>query len=95
MTKEQAIELSKTAFWKDLSYEGIVKFQLFEPLLCMPFEVFHEALEKCLNRPVFTHELGLNYEGIKLEFLKEKPAPTLEEIINLIPEDKRVVLVLK
>jgi len=28
MNEEQAIALSKTAFWKDLSYEEIVKFQL-------------------------------------------------------------------
>jgi hypothetical protein len=65
---------------------------MFEELLCMPFDVFHEAVEKTLGRPVWTHEFGLNFDGLKAELLGEKPASTMEEIINLIPEDKRVVI---
>lgn len=92
MTEEQALKLAKTKFWEDLNYRQRANFQLFERRLCMPFDVFHEALEKSLGRPVYTHELGFNLEGIKKEFLGEQEAPTLEEIINLIPEDKRVVI---
>gem|GEM_PF-5448199 len=57
MTKEQAIKLSESEFWKKMTFRQIAEFQLFEPLLCVPFEIFHEAMEKTLNRPIFTHEL--------------------------------------
>lgn len=60
--------------------------------LAVPFAVFHEAVEKSLGRPVYTHEFGMNYDGICAEFLGEKEAPTLEEIINLIPEEKRIIV---
>ncbi len=58
----------------------------------MPFDVFHEAIEKVLHRPVYTHEFGLNYVGIVLEYLGEKQPPTFEEIINMIPEEKRIIV---
>lgn len=93
MTKEQAKALFDSEFWKDMPAHDQVRFQLFEQLLCMPFAVFHEAVEECLGRPVFTHEFGLNIEGLRKEFLGEKPAPSLEEIIDLIPIDKQVLIV--
>lgn len=66
---------------------------LFQSLLCMPFNVAHEAVEKALGRPVYTHEFGLNFAGIKEEFLGERAAPSLSEILELIPEEKRLVVV--
>lgn len=42
-------------------------FQLNEPIIVVPFDKFHEGLEALLCRPVWTHELGLNYEGLKNE----------------------------
>jgi hypothetical protein len=92
MKKEQAIALSKSEFWKGMTHRQIAEFQMSEPLLCMPFNVFHEAVEKTLGRPVFTHEFGLNYDGIKDELFHGKTPPTMEEIINLIPEEKRIVI---
>jgi hypothetical protein len=92
MTKNEAIALYESRFWKQMSHEEIAKFQLMEPLLCMPFDVFHEAVEKTLGRPVFTHEFGMNPEGLRKELFHGAPAPTLEEIINLIPEDKRMII---
>lgn len=94
ITKEQAIELANSNWWLNLSARDIVMFQLFEPLLCMPFDVFHEAIEKALGRPVWTHEFGLNYEGLKKEFLGKADPPTMEEIINLIPKEKRIIVCL-
>lgn len=93
--KEKAIELYHSNWWEGLSYREIAGFQLFTTELCCPFDVFHEAVEKSLGRPVFTHEFGLNYLSICKEFLEERKQPTLEEIINLIPEDKRIVLEVK
>ena len=61
MTKEEAIALHDSKFYETMSYKERAMFQMFEPLLCMPFSVFHEAVEKTLGRPVWTHEfLGDN-----------------------------------
>ncbi len=92
LTTEQAIEFAKNKVCENWTDEQIVRFQLFQKKLCMDFSRFHEAIEKVLDRPVFTHEFGMNYEGIVLEYLGEKQAPTMEEIIELIPEDKRVLI---
>jgi hypothetical protein len=93
MEREQAIALSESKFWEPMSFRERAVFQINEHRLCMPFEVFHEAVEKTLGRPVFTHEFGLNYEGLKNEINNGGPSPTMEEIINMIPEDKRVIVV--
>ena len=90
--KEKAIELSLTEWWKEKSYREIAEFQLFTTELSCPFDVFHEAVEKSLGRPVFTHEFGLNYDGICKEFLGEKEPPTMNEILNLIPQEKLIVV---
>lgn len=65
MTKEEAIKLHDSKFWEPLSFAERAKFQMNEPLLCMPFSVFHEAVEKTVGRPVFTHEFA--FDGIREE----------------------------
>jgi len=90
LTKEQAIILGESEVYKEWNYEQIVRFQLFQDCLCMPFGVFHEAIEKVLNRPVFTHEFA--FDGIKKEYLGVKEAPSFEDIISLIPKDKIIIV---
>ncbi len=93
LTKEQAIKLGEAKFWEPMSYRERAGFQLFEELLCMPFGVFHEAVEKSLGRPVWTHEFGsAGLDGLKKEFLGVRPAPTFQEIVELIPADKRIII---
>lgn len=92
LTTEQAIEFAKSKVYETWTYEQIVRFQLFQEKLCMDFSKFHEALEKVLDRPVFTHELGLNYNGIVEEYLGCREKPTFEEIVSLIPDGKRLIL---
>lgn len=91
LTREQAIAFHDSGEWKNWTYEQKVRFQLFQKKLCIPFDVFHEAVEKVLDRPVYTHEFA-NYEAIVMEYLGEKQAPTMDEIINMIPAEKRIVL---
>lgn len=93
--KEKAKELASTNWWELCSHREIAEFQLFTKELVCPFEVFHKAVEESLNRPVWTHEFGLNYEGICKEFLGERTAPTMREIIDLIPEEKRLIVQLE
>lgn len=75
LTKEEAIELHRGEAWKKMSLKERAVFQIQQKRLCMPFDVFHEAVEKTLNRPVFTHEFGLNWEGIKAELLEGANPP--------------------
>lgn len=93
ITREHAIALAESEFWRDMNYRERAEFQLFTDKLCMPFDVFHEAIEKTLGRPVFTHEFGLDHDGLKRELMGERAAPSFDEIIGLIPADKRVILV--
>src|SRR5262249_19115264 len=58
MTPEEALALYESKFWETMPYADRAKSQLFEDRLCMPFDVYHEAVEKTLGRPVLTHELG-------------------------------------
>jgi len=92
LTREQAIAISQSGEWKDWTDEEIVRFQLFQDRLAIPFSRFHEALENVLGRPVYTHELGLAYDKIVDEYQRERAAPTFHEIISLIPPDKLIVL---
>ena len=77
MTREQAVKLAKTNWWKDIRCDLIVGFQLFESRLCMDFGDFQLATEKAIARPVWTHEFGPGVDGIKQEFLAKYPARTL------------------
>lgn len=94
LTKKQAIKLATSGAWREMSVRARAEFQLFEDRLCMPFDEFHKAIEETLGRPVFTHEFAeLNH--LRKELRGEKAAPTFEEIMSLIPADKRLLVVLK
>lgn len=92
LTKDEAIEFSQSEKWKDWPDKALVGFQLFQKKLCVPFSVFHAAIERVLDRPVWTHEFGLNYDGIVAEYLGKAPKPSFEDIMNLIPEEKRIII---
>jgi len=93
MTKEQAIQIHDSGVWREWTDRQRAEFQLSEDLLCMPFDVFHESVEKALGRPVWTHEFGLNRDGLISELLGDKPAPTFEQIMEMIPAEKRIILI--
>ena len=92
LTKEQAIAFYENKCYEDMTYRQIAEFQIEQKLLCMPFDVFHEAMEKTLGRPVFTHEFAFGYEKIRKELYGEKEPPTFEEICALIPKEKLIVI---
>ena len=68
MNKNQALILYKSKFWNKLSTIEICEFQLFEDVLCMPFSVYHNAVDESLGRPVYTHEFGLDLGSLRYEF---------------------------
>ena len=92
-TSEDAIEFAEREGWKDMTFEQRAKFQMSHGLYCMPFSVFHEAVEKTLGRPVYTHEFALNWHGIKSELFDGAEPPSMTEILEMLPEDKTTVVV--
>lgn len=84
-TTEQAIALAKTEWWKTSEPKDIVALQLYQDKLCMPFANFHLAVEKVLDRPVFTHEFA-HHELLKQEFEGKAPPPSFEEIIDRLKQ---------
>jgi hypothetical protein len=91
--EKQAIRLYKSEWWKGLSARQIVKFQLFVDELCMPWSEYHSAVEDALGRDVYTQEFGSSGVGqLQAEFRGDASAPTLQEIIELLPADKRIVV---
>lgn len=91
LTKEEAINLYKSEVWKDWSDKEKTEFGLFQNRLAMPFEVMHKAMENIFERPIYTHEFAYKESLIK-EYLGEKDPPNLSEIIDLIPEEKRMII---
>ena len=92
VTREEAIDIAKSKIWKKWTDEEIVKFQLFQDRLCVDFSTFHKAMEKVLNRPIFSHEFA-DQDRLIDEYLGKREKPTMEEIINMFPKDKTILLV--
>lgn len=91
LTKEQAIELAKTEWWKDVNFASVAAFQVTQNKLCCPIDVYKESLVKTLNREVFTHELS-QPEKLIAEMNKEKKAPSFAEIVAMMPQGKSAVI---
>ena len=51
-------------WWESDDPLEIAMYQIFEGTLLVDFPTFHEGLEKLLDRPVWTHEMGINYDGL-------------------------------
>lgn len=88
ITMEQAIGLYDTRFWESMNYEERAIFQLFEERLCMPFDVFREALEMTLGRRVENQEI-LFGDKLGAEILRGRAAPSTDDIVSLIPAHSR------
>ena len=91
LMKEQAIAFCENKCYENMTYRQIAEFQMEQGKLCMPFGVFHEAMEKTLGRPVFLHEFAFR-EELRKELYGEKEPPTFEEICALIPKEKLMVI---
>ena len=87
LTKEQAISFGENKCYEDMSLNDRAYFQLEQELLCMPFDVFHEAVEALLGRPVWTHEFA-RPDLLLQEANGEKEAPTFDEIMSMVPKEK-------
>jgi len=92
LSKKTAIQIFDSKIWEHWTFEEIVKVQLFQSRLCMPFDRFHEATGKVLGRPVWTHDFA--YAGsLRKEYLVKHSMPTFDDLIELIQRDKSILIV--
>lgn len=61
-------------------------------LLEVPFDLVHARIEALVGRSVWTHEMGLNWKGL-VEEARTRQHPAMEEVVDLVPEEKRLVAV--
>jgi hypothetical protein len=90
--REAAIVLYDSGWWKDRPAREVAEFQMHHAELCMPFDEFQHAMQQTLGRPVWTHEFGLDLDGLLAELMGERSAPSFADIFALIPADKLVVV---
>ena len=64
---EQMEKFGDNRWWTSEDKKVLGYYQLMNPILLVSSDKFHDALVFLLGRPVFTHEMGLNYEGLKAE----------------------------
>lgn len=91
--REAAIALSETKWWENRSDREIAEFQMLTDEMCMPFPIFHKAVQKTLGRPVYTNEFGsAGYDGLLAELFDNAPPRSMQDILDLIPAEKRIVI---
>jgi hypothetical protein len=93
LTQEQATAFFDSGAWKKMTVRERAVFQVEQDRLCMPFGEFHAAIEEALGRPVYTHEFGLNRDGLRAELEGKAKAPAFAETLGMLPADKTVVVV--
>ena len=81
MTQQEAIDFAESGKWEELTHLERAQLQLNQELLCMPMGVFHEAVEKALGRPVWTHEFA-KVQELREELNGQRDAPSFSEIVN-------------
>lgn len=86
MTKEEAIRFAKSGWYEGRSAKEIAALQLYEERLCVPeFNIFHEAMEAALKRPIQTLEFAVA-DTLKEEF--KIKVPNAESLIEKMQVEK-------
>lgn len=83
ITKEEAIFICENKLYEDWNDSEIVKFQLFQKRLAMPFNIFHKAMETVFKRAIYSHEFA-NPDRLIAEYSGKAKTPTFDEILELI-----------
>lgn len=95
LTQAQAVALYDSKEWETWSMERRCAFQLWQDRLCMPFDKFHESVEKTLGRPVWTHEFA-NQKRLQDEYMGKHKQGTLAEsfqmLVDAVGADRIIVI---
>ena len=92
MNKREAIKLYKSKWWEDKLDEEIANFQIHEPKLCCPMEIFHRAVETWLERPVWTHEFADPQALIDEKAGKRKAEDPITSLQRIVPSKPIIAL---
>jgi hypothetical protein len=87
LSKEQAHAVFQSKIWETWSDIQLLRIQLFQEHLCMPFGRYHRALERHLGRPVYTTSLDYQKDKLIKEVLGTSEVPTSHELYALIPAE--------
>lgn len=93
LTKEEAITLFESGIWKEWTDIKLAWFQLNQNKVCVEWSRFAEAIEAVLGRSVYTHEFGLNKQGLIDEFMGIVSPPSIDDIIAMIPVGKELIVI--
>ena len=85
LTSKQAAILYQSNIWKDWTNLDIVKFQLFQKHIILPFYIFRQAVNLILPKTV--DESGFNLNLLREKFLELNPDFSPVENIDLIPKE--------
>ena len=80
LTRDEAIAFHDSSEWKNWSPRAIGAFQLWQNLMCVPFEKFHAGVEALLGRPVWTHEFA-SPKTLQAEAAGKLPPPDMAGIV--------------
>jgi len=72
--------------------ERAKEMELLFGALEIPVRMVHERIEELVGRPVFTHEMGLNSDGL-IQEARNRQHPSLREVVDLIPPEKRIIVI--
>lgn len=84
LTEAQAIQLSLTRFWREMTPRDIATWQLCVERMVVPIDVLHESLEAALGREVEAAEL-VDRSALRRELLADGPEPTREQLLGWLP----------
>lgn len=91
LTEVQAVAVAETGAWKKLTKVQLAMAQLQQGRLFCNFGEFQLAVDELLGRPTWTHEYAEPWL-LWAEYKGEKTPPTMQEILDLLPEEKRILV---
>jgi hypothetical protein len=87
LSKKQAQAVLESRVWEKWTDIQLLRFQLFQKNLCMPFGKYHTTIERYLGRPVYTSTIDHQKDKLIREIFGSTEQPTINEIYNLIPAE--------
>jgi hypothetical protein len=89
LTKDEAISLAESGWWKYMDLAEAADLQLRQDKLCMDFSTFHQGMELLLGRSVWTHEFADSKSLIaELEGKRKAPNNPIESLEKILNKNK-------
>ena len=82
ISMEEALEWDAAKWWIGLDDRTVALAQLRQSLLCMPFDLFHKAVEGAAGVPVWTHEFAEPERLIRM--IEDESGRTEDPVSSLI-----------